>query len=163
MCCRLGCLNDVWVFSMDHMEWWAPDCGGELPPPRRSHVAAVAGGRLIIHGGYCDELHLCDTWVLDTASWKWQKLQEQVRGCTHAVCCLCWCCCSVQCCVAFLQCTLLQQTCLPRVVGPCNRQQMHPTLSSGCPVMMPYTLMDWSMAPCWHAIAGCSAGAPAGC
>lgn len=53
-------------------------------------MAAVAGGRLYIHGGYCDEQHLGDTWVLDTASWKWQRLLDQVRGCTHALCYLCW-------------------------------------------------------------------------
>lgn len=52
-------------------------------------MAAVAGGRLVIHGGYCDEQHLGDTWVLDTASWRWQKLQEQVgRGSAPVPCML---------------------------------------------------------------------------
>lgn len=26
---RHGCLNDVWLFHQDHMEWWEPECTGE--------------------------------------------------------------------------------------------------------------------------------------
>lgn len=27
---RQGCLNDVWLFHQDHMEWWQPDATGQL-------------------------------------------------------------------------------------------------------------------------------------
>ncbi|KAF8071143.1 GPA3 [Scenedesmus sp. PABB004] len=80
---REGCLGDVWVFSMDHQEWWAPSLGAGAPRParRRSHAAAVLGGALWVHGGLgADGCHLSDLWRLDLTSWQWQKLAQHGRG-----------------------------------------------------------------------------------
>lgn len=43
---RQGCLNDVWLFHQDHMEWWQPEIAGE---------AASTGW--FVHTSGCKVLH----------------------------------------------------------------------------------------------------------
>ncbi|GIM00701.1 hypothetical protein Vretimale_5653 [Volvox reticuliferus] len=69
-----GTLGELWVFHMDHLEWWQPNTTGDQPQPRRNHVAAMVGGRLYVHGGFNGMECLGDTWALDPQTWHWERL-----------------------------------------------------------------------------------------
>eukprot|EP00879_Flechtneria_rotunda_P015907 GHRR01016635.1.p1 GENE.GHRR01016635.1~~GHRR01016635.1.p1 ORF type:complete len:1115 (+),score=388.60 GHRR01016635.1:222-3566(+) len=79
---RRGCLNDLWLFHLDHMEWWQPDTNDSLPSCRRSHAAALSGHQLFVHGGVDSHgIHLRDLWCLDMKTWTWQQPVTQGEAC----------------------------------------------------------------------------------
>ncbi len=47
---------------------------GDIPPHRRSHVAAVLGHKLLLHGGYDGQRHMDDTWECDLVTWQWRQV-----------------------------------------------------------------------------------------
>eukprot|EP00669_Euglena_mutabilis_P006288 TRINITY_DN1959_c0_g1_i1.p1 TRINITY_DN1959_c0_g1~~TRINITY_DN1959_c0_g1_i1.p1 ORF type:complete len:499 (+),score=86.06 TRINITY_DN1959_c0_g1_i1:132-1499(+) len=71
------CLNDVHTFDSETHQWSKRECTGEIPAHRGGHTAvAWHGTKMVVHGGWdVGNVYFDCTYVLDTETWSWEKLQ----------------------------------------------------------------------------------------
>ncbi|KAJ3323897.1 hypothetical protein HDU76_013524 [Blyttiomyces sp. JEL0837] len=73
---RNECLNELFVFETDALNWRKPATSGTPPSPRRDHSAVLWGDKIYIYGGYNDATgeYLDDLYILDTITMRWDYL-----------------------------------------------------------------------------------------
>ncbi|KAJ2390793.1 hypothetical protein GGI23_005552, partial [Coemansia sp. RSA 2559] len=67
-------MDVVYVYNATDQTWVLRSAAGAVPPSRRSHVATVVNGTLVVvHGGSNNDFTsaMGDVAVLDTATWQW--------------------------------------------------------------------------------------------
>jgi len=68
------------VFDTEKMEWFVPEQRGQGPPePRKGHVAAVHGNKLVVWGGWGTRVnqYLDDLWTFDFGAMSWAQAPKK--------------------------------------------------------------------------------------
>ncbi|KAK2185056.1 hypothetical protein NP493_246g00012 [Ridgeia piscesae] len=76
------CFNDLHVLDLGIVEWIQPKIIGTPPSPRSWHAScALAGSRVLIHGGYNGNNALDDTFIFNLG-----ELLENMNLCCFSMC-----------------------------------------------------------------------------
>ena len=74
-----GHLNDMWALDVGNAQMWKPADHGEMPGPRRGHVAEVVGDTMWVFGGASQSGTLGDLYKLNISTWHWVQVRA-VQG-----------------------------------------------------------------------------------
>ena len=74
--------NDIWKFDTERTMWEKLEGSGIPPKKRMSHVMAMMGSLMLVHGGYnCEsKLTLPDFQLFDIEETKWIKTRVMMNG-----------------------------------------------------------------------------------
>lgn len=73
--------NQLWLYNHAAKTWTLPEQAGSVPPPRFGHAAkTLAGGRLVLVGGFDTDNVMKDGWIYDVNINEWREILTLTTG-----------------------------------------------------------------------------------